>query len=93
MNSVPGIDKDSTICLGMRIPTIKKYYVTKEKMMESKLWMLSKETTAVLDNKEKETKIEIDNVLRLMFGSSVNTGIKVFDDHRKEIKDRIISGI
>jgi len=77
----------------MRIPTIKKYYVTKEKMMESKLWMLSKETTAVLDNKEKETKIEIDNVLRLMFGSSVNTGIKVFDDHRKEIKDRIISGI
>ena len=94
MNLVPGIDKDSKISPGIRMPTIKKYNSTKEKMLDSGVWLLSKDTALVLNNKEEKTKINADNVLRLMgFGSSVNTGIKAFDDHRKEIKDRIISGI
>ena len=94
MNLVPGIDKDSKISPGIRMPTIKKYNSTKEKMLDSGVWLLSKDTALVLNNKEEKTKIDADNVLRLMgFGSSVNTGIIAFDNHRKEIKDRIISGI
>jgi len=91
---VEGIDKDSIISPGIKEPTIIKYNSTKKFMLDSGVWMLSKDTALVLTNKEEKTKIDADNILRLMgFGSSVNTGIKVFDNHRKEIKDRIISGI